>query len=117
MKKLVLLCILLSSFAMARFDCCARKRATVKKEETSLIFSVGVIRAEDETLLKKASTALAKESITLQVKKWDSREHANEALAKGFVDGLYIDSLRFNPDSEKKEVILRLKKEIGNFSP
>ena len=45
MKKILLLCILLSSFAMARFDCCARKRATVKKEETSLTFSVGVVRA------------------------------------------------------------------------
>ena len=98
---------------MARFDCCARKHATVKKEETSLSFSVGVIRAEDETLLKKASASLAKESITLHVKKWDSRENANEALAKGFVDGLYIDSLRFNSDTDKKEVLLRLKKEIG----
>ena len=81
MKKIVLLCILLSSLAMARFDCCARKRATVKKEETSLTFSVGVVRAEDESLLKKASS--------------------------------YIDSLWFNSDSDKKEVLLRLKKEIG----
>lgn len=72
MKKIVLLCILLSSLAMARFDCCARKRATVKKEETSLTFSVGVVRAEDESLLKKASSSLAKESITLQIKKWDN---------------------------------------------
>ena len=113
MKKIVLLCILLSSLAMARFDCCARKRATVKKEETSLTFSVGVVRAEDESLLKKASSSLAKESITLQIKKWDTQEHVNEALAKGFVDGLYIDSLWFNSDSDKKEVLLRLKKEIG----
>ena len=90
MKKILLLCILLSSFAMARFDCCARKRATIKKQETSLTFSVGVVRDEDESLLKKASSS----------------------LAKGFVDGLYIDSLWFNSDSDKKEVLLRLKKEI-----
>lgn len=113
MKKIILLCILLSSFAMARFDCCNKKRASFKKEETSLTFSVGVVRAEDESLLKKASSSLAKESITLQIKKWDTQEHANEALAKGFVDGLYIDSLWFNSDSDKKEVLLRLKKEIG----
>ena len=112
MKKLLILCILLSSFAMAHFDCCARKRATIKKQETSLTFSVGVVRVEDEALLKKASASLAKESITLQIKKWDTKEHANEALAKGFVDGLYIDSLWFNSDSDKKEVLLRLKKEI-----
>ncbi len=113
MKKIVLLCILLSSLAMARFDCCARKRATIKKQETSLSFSVGVVRDDDESLLKKLSVTLAKESIQLQVKKWDTREHANEALAKGFVDGLYIDSLRFNSDSNKKDVLLRLKKELG----
>ena len=113
MKKILLLCILLSSFAMARFDCCARKRATIKKQETSLTFSVGVVRDEDESLLKKASATLAKESIQLQVKKWDSQEHANEALAKGFIDGLYIDSLRFDSSSNKKDVLLRLKKEIG----
>ena len=113
MKKILLLCILLSSFAMARYDCCARKRAFIKKQETSLTFSVGVVRDEDESLLKKASATLAKESIQLQVKKWDSREHANEAFAKGFVDGLLIDSLRFNSDSDKKDVLLRLRKEIG----
>lgn len=113
MKKIVLLCILLSSFAMARFDCCARKHATVKKEVTTLSLTVGVIHDEDESLLRKVSSSLAEEAIKLHIKKLDGQDDAKEALAKGDVDGLYIDGLRFDSKSEKNEVLLRLKKEIG----
>ena len=116
MKKILLLCALLSSFAAARFDCCARKHATLKKEVTAVTVTVGVVNAEDESTLKKVSVSLSSEGIQLQVKKLGDQGKASEALSNGLVDALYTGSLHARPDTEKKEVLSTLKKKLESVA-
>lgn len=117
MKKILLLCVIFSSLAFARFDCCNRKHATIKKEESSITLTVAVVRAEDEALLQKASASLSKEGILVQIKKLDSQKVAEEALSEGYVDGLYAEGLQIRSDCEKKEALSSLKKTLEKISP
>jgi len=117
MKKILLLCVIFSSLAFARYDCCKRKHATIKKEESSITLTVAVLRSEDEVLLQKASALLSKEGIQVQVKKLDNPKVADEALSEGYVDGLYAEGLRSRSDCEKKEALSSLKKTLEKISP
>ncbi|MBP5246630.1 MAG: hypothetical protein J6Z31_02080 [Fibrobacter sp.] len=116
MKKILLLCILLCSISFARFDCCKRKHATIKKEETSISLTVGVFRAEDEAFLQKIAASLSKEGVQVQIKKLDSQKIAEEALSEGYVDGVYVDGLKSRSDCEKKDALSILKKKIESAS-
>lgn len=117
MKRILLLCAVICSLSFARFDCCKRKHATIPKEETSVSLTVGVLRSGEEAHLQKVAASLSNEGIHVQIQKLDSEKIAEEALAEGYVDGVYADGLKIRSECEKKEALQVLKKKLENALP